>query len=131
MKKYKIIKILFIFILASSISNKYPLLGGLFGILLIYFLNFKDVNKKMSFRKKNLKYLLFGLVVCLLFFIKYFIGNSEHDSFLISLISDFIISGSFPGQSPSIYSVNIQYTIFFCKNQPKTRTFCARKVTIF
>lgn len=87
MKKYKIIKILFIFILASSISNKYPLLGGLFGILLIYFLNFKDVNKKMSFRKKNLKYLLFGLVVCLLFFIKYFIGNSEHDSFLISLIN--------------------------------------------
>ena len=83
MKKYKIIKILFIFILTSSISNKYPLLGGLFGILLIYFLNFKDVNKRLSFSKKNLKYLLFGLLVCLLFFIKYFIGNSVHDSFLI------------------------------------------------
>lgn len=88
MKKYKIIKILFIFILASSISNKYPLLGGLFGILLIYFLNFKGVNKKLSSSKKNFKYLIYGLlIVCLLFFAKHFIGNSEYDSFLISLIS--------------------------------------------
>lgn len=87
MKKYKTIKILFIFLVASSISNKYPLFGGLVGVLLIYFLNFKDVNKKLSFSKKNFKYFIYGLLVCLLFFIKYFIGNSDHDSFLISLIN--------------------------------------------
>ena len=58
MKKFKSIKILFVYLACSSILVRYPLWSSLGIIFIIYFLNFSEINKDFrNFRFSNIKYL--------------------------------------------------------------------------